>query len=83
MASFSHHPLADGVVTVWHDVDGWGVISSPDVPGEVWVHFSRIVTDSHPELTVGEVVRFSWEEFPQDDFRFRAVQVFREPRTAK
>lgn len=64
-----------GIVTEWHDADGLGVITSEDVPGEVWVHFSHIVTKPPRNLTVGRSVRFTWEEFPQDGYRFRAVRV--------
>ncbi|WP_432923238.1 cold-shock protein [Microbispora sp. CA-135349] len=56
-----------GTVTRWHDIDGLGVITSEDVPGEVWVHFSHIVTKPPRNLTVGQSVRFTWEEFPQDE----------------
>lgn len=59
-----------GIVTEWHDADGLGVITSEDVPGEVWVHFSHIVMKPPRNLTVGRSVRFTWEEFPQDGYRF-------------
>ncbi|MFF4775381.1 cold-shock protein [Microtetraspora fusca] len=65
-----------GTVTEWHDIDGLGVITSEDLPGEVWVHFSHIVMKSPRNLTVGRSVRFTWEEFPQDGYRFRAVRVW-------
>lgn len=67
---------ATGTVTEWHDIDGLGVITSEDVPGEVWVHFSHIVMKPPRNLTVGRSVRFTWEEFPQDGYRFRAVRVW-------
>ncbi|MGW4426124.1 cold-shock protein [Streptosporangium sp. NPDC004631] len=78
MTSSSDHDAVTGTVTAWHDIEGWGVISSPDVPGEVWAHFSLIVASGYRALTVGETVTFTWEEFPQDGYRFRAVQIFHE-----
>ncbi|MFC4531498.1 cold-shock protein [Sphaerisporangium dianthi] len=65
-----------GIVAEWHDIDGLGVITSDDLPGEVWVHFSHIVMKPPRNLTVGQSVRFTWEEFPQDGYRFRAVRVW-------
>ncbi|MCD0450392.1 cold shock domain-containing protein [Actinocorallia sp. API 0066] len=70
--------LTPGAVTLWHAEDGWGAISSPAVPGEIWVHFSDVVMDGSPELKVGESVTFSWEEVPQDEYSYRAILVFRD-----
>ena len=33
---------ATGTVKSWDTDEGWGVISSPDLPSEVWAHFMHI-----------------------------------------
>jgi hypothetical protein len=35
--------VVDGTVKLWNDDEGWGVLASPQVPGDVWAHFSHIV----------------------------------------
>lgn len=32
----------EGTTRSWSDGEGWGVLASPDVDGEVWAHFSNI-----------------------------------------
>lgn len=66
-----------GVVKVWHDDEGWGVIESPELPeGEsVWVHFSALAMDGFRSLSAGQAVRFTCERFDQDGHHHRAVAV--------
>ncbi len=70
--------MVDGTVKSWDEDEGWGVLSSPDVLGEVFAHFSHIVADGYRALDAGERVRFEWEPYPgQDGYFFRATQVLR------
>jgi CspA family cold shock protein len=75
--------VLDGIVKVWHDDEGWGVLTSPEVPGEVWPIFSRIEADGYRSLDAGERVRFDWESFPsgQDGYFYRATRVVRTDRS--
>ena len=69
----------EGSVKSWDDDAGWGVLSSPDVPGELFVHFSSIDVAGYASLTPGENVRFDWEPYPsgQDGYFYRATRVRR------
>ncbi|MGW0738173.1 cold-shock protein [Streptomyces sp. NPDC002851] len=71
------HPV-HGTVRSWDDESGWGVLASPEVPGEVWAHFSAVRTaepGAFASLDPGEAVLFTWEEAEQDGYAYRAVQV--------
>ena len=51
----------------WNDDHGWGVLISPEVPGEVWAHFSHIVDDDdtgYRSLSDHQRVRFDYEHYP-------------------
>ncbi|MFC9976376.1 cold-shock protein [Spirillospora sp. NPDC127200] len=76
MSERAESDVATGVVIFWHDTKGWGAISSHQVPGDVWAHFSMIVADGYRALEAGQKVRFTWERATQDNFNFRAVQVW-------
>jgi CspA family cold shock protein len=67
----------DGTVVSWNDDGGWGVLSSPAVDGEVWVHYSNIKGTSYRALREGEPVRFTYETVKQDGYPHRAVLVDR------
>jgi cold shock CspA family protein len=56
-----------GSVEVWHDELGWGGLSSPDVPGGVWAHYSAIEGSGYRALHAGERVEFAWEPYPHED----------------
>jgi CspA family cold shock protein len=71
-----------GTVKTWHDDDGWGVLVSPEVPGEVFVHYTHIEGDGFRELHEGASVDFQYEAFPEgqdeDDgvvYYLRAIRV--------
>ena len=64
-----------GVVRIWHDELGWGVIDSPATPGGCWCHFSAIEAPGFRTLREGQAVRLFWEEADQDGYQFRAVRV--------
>ncbi|WP_068921390.1 cold-shock protein [Planobispora rosea] len=69
-----------GTVVSWDGEEGWGVLASPGVPGEVWVHFSAIEAPPgrYCTLNEGEEVLFTWEHAMQDGFACRAVAVTRQ-----
>ncbi len=68
--------IATGTVVLWHDDEGWGVLRSDDVPGELWAHFSTVVMTGFRTLTPGDAVQFTWEVAEQDGYSFRAVAVY-------
>lgn len=72
------HPV-HGTVQSWDDEEGWGVLASPDIQGEIWAHFSAVYAKpgAFASLNPGESVLFTWEEFPQDGYSYRAVHVRR------
>ncbi|MEU6752630.1 cold shock domain-containing protein [Spirillospora sp. NPDC046719] len=72
-----------GTVASWDDENGWGVLVSPDVPGEVWAHFSAVRTapGGFASLDPGESVLFTWEEAEQDGYAYRALDVRRANRS--
>ena len=62
---------------LWNGEEGWGVVASDDGPGEVWVHFSAVVTSGYRDLRAGEPVAFEWEtpRGGQDGYAHRATRV--------
>ena len=73
------HPQARGVVAVWHDEEGWGVLDAPETPGGCWAHFSNLSGDGFRCATAGTEASFTFEALGphahQDGYRFRAVAV--------
>jgi cold shock CspA family protein len=47
-----------GTVKSWDDEEGWGVLVSPDAPGETWAHYSHIEAEpkSYRSLAAGDTV---------------------------
>ena len=69
-----------GTVKSWSDDEGWGVIASQDVSGDVWVHHVFIEGDGFRTLAPGEEVSFEVEDLGsplQDGYRYRATRVVR------
>lgn len=64
-----------GIVHLWNDEEGWGVIHSPATPGGCWAHFSCVSVPGYRTLTPGSAVDFDWELFDQDGYAYRAVDV--------
>jgi len=65
-----------GIVRNFDDMDGVGVIDSPDTPGGCWCHYSKIDIPGRKTLLAGQSVRFTFEdEVEQDGFVFRAQRV--------
>ena len=56
--------VTSGKVKWFSDEEGWGVLTSDDVPGDVFVHFSHIDADGYRTLGAGEPVQFEWEHYP-------------------
>ncbi|WP_433499380.1 cold-shock protein [Sphaerimonospora sp. CA-214678] len=70
--------MTRGMVVSWYDEEGWGVLRSPDLPSDVFAHFSTIAQlgQGYRSLSPGRRVRFTWEARPQDGYEFSAVEVF-------
>jgi CspA family cold shock protein len=67
-----------GKVVEWDDREGWGVLSSPDVPELIWVHHRYIESKGYKTLRVGQAVEFEFEDLGepiQDGYRFRVTRV--------
>ncbi|PWJ54567.1 Cold shock protein, CspA family [Quadrisphaera granulorum] len=67
---------ASGVVRVWHDEEGWGVIDAPQTPGGCWAHFSVVLVEGYASLTAGQCVELEWEAARQDGYDFRATSAW-------
>lgn len=67
--------MIPAVVREWHSDEGWGVIDSDQTPGGCWAHFSHLEMAGYKELTAGQHVALKWEQFDQDGFTYRAVNV--------
>lgn len=62
-----------GVVRLWSDEEGWGVIDSPATPGGCWAHFSSVRVAGLGALSAGQEVDFEVEAAEQDGFHHRAT----------
>ena len=64
----------------WFDADeGWGLITSPELPDECFLHFSSIQAQGFRALRAGQKVEFTYEEtgsFLQDGCPLRALAVW-------
>lgn len=71
--------MTEGTVKRWSDEEGWGVLVSPEIPGDVFAHFSHIDAEGYRTLEEGECVRFDWEHYPhgQDGCFYRATRIVR------
>lgn len=63
-----------GVVRLWHDEKGWGIVDSAETPGGCWVHYSAVRSDHFdPGIPrAGQAVEIIWEPTSQDRWRFVA-----------
>lgn len=68
--------ITSGVVRVWHDDEGWGVIDSPETPGGCWAHYSCVLVPGCRSLRAGESVTLDYESFEQDGYPFRANELW-------
>jgi cold shock protein len=71
----TRHGPVTGLIAVWHDEEGWGVIRSHDVDGEIWAHFSNIEMSGYHELHTDEEVRLTYETPGQDGYPHRAITI--------
>lgn len=65
-------------VKSWNVEEGWGVLVSPEVDGDIWAHFSAIDGPGFRELVAGQKVTCEVEDLGgpvQDGYRFRATRV--------
>jgi CspA family cold shock protein len=67
--------MAIGRVKDFSDEDGWGVLTSPEVPGDVWMHFSSLEMPGYRAVAVGQEVEFDWIRVEQDGYHYRAERV--------
>ena len=63
-----------GIVKFFKADKGWGALVTPELPSDVWVHFSVIEGEGFRELEAGDEVDFDVEAAVQDSFRFRAAR---------
>lgn len=64
-------------VREWHDVQGWGVLEAPELPGGCWCHFSAVQGSGFRALPAGAEVDAEVEVVEEDGYTFRAVSVRR------
>lgn len=51
----------------WSDDRGWGIATSLEVPGDVWVHFSVLEgDDDYRNMRSGDAISFTYEDAPDD-----------------
>ncbi|MER6949096.1 cold shock domain-containing protein [Nonomuraea sp. NPDC000554] len=69
--------MTRGTVKFWKAEQGWGAISSPELPTgrDAFAHFSDIVGDGYRVLEAGDPVEFDVVERRQDSFDFVATNV--------
>lgn len=70
----------DGIVVSWYPDEGWGILRSPQLTGDVFCHFSAIESDRYIVLQPGDPVSFTWNSVAQDGCQFSAVSVTEFPR---
>ena len=72
--------MVPGTVKTWNDDEGWGVLVSPEVAGEVWASFAHLEAEGYRSLDDGERVTFEYEavEGGQDGYDYRATRIRRD-----
>lgn len=66
-----------GTVKWFNSEKGFGFITNDDGSGDVFVHFSAIVSEGYKSLNEGDQVTFDAEQDPKDSRKLRAVNVTR------
>jgi cold shock protein len=67
-------------VKSWSDEEGWGVLVSPDCPGDIWAHHTMIDSPGFRTVAEGEEVSLEFEDLGsplQDGYRYRATRIVR------
>jgi CspA family cold shock protein len=70
--------MVQATVKLWNDDEGWGVLTSPDVPEGIWAHYSALEVDSFRTVLVGQTVSAEVVDLGgpiQDGYRYRAERV--------
>ena len=74
----SESPYARGTIKFFREDKGWGGITSPDVPADVWVLWDVLEGEpGFPTFTAGDRVEFRYEKARQDSWQYRATWVRR------
>lgn len=68
-------PRVQGRVLLWDEDAGWGVLSSPDLDGTVFAHFSSIEGSGFRLLRPDQVVEFDYSTPGQDGCDYVAANV--------
>jgi CspA family cold shock protein len=64
-----------GVVRVWHEDEGFGVIDTDETPGGIGAVFPVIHMSGFKTLAAGQTVRVKYVPERQDDCAFQSVEV--------
>lgn len=67
--------MNNGTVKWFNEGKGFGFISNDDGSGDVFVHFSSIVSEGFKTLLEGQKVTFDTEPDPKNSSKLRAVNV--------
>lgn len=67
--------MYQGTVKWFNETKGFGFISNDDGSGDVFVHFSAIVSNGFKTLLEGQKVIFDTETDPKNSSKLRAVNV--------
>ena len=67
--------MNNGTVKWFNSEKGFGFISNDDGRGDVFVHFSAIVSNGFKTLLEGQKVIFDTETDPKNSSKLRAVNV--------
>ena len=67
--------MNNGTVKWFNESKGFGFISNDDGSGDVFVHFSAIVSNGFKTLLEGQKVIFDTETDPKTSSKLRAVNV--------
>lgn len=68
--------MNNGTVKWFNNEKGFGFISNDDGSGDVFVHFSAIMSEGFKTLTEGQKVTFDTEPDPKDSRKLRAKNVY-------
>ena len=68
--------MNQGTVKWFNAAKGFGFISNDDGSGDVFVHFSAIMSDGYKTLAEGQKVTYDTEADPHDSSKLRAVNVY-------
>lgn len=67
--------LESGVVTEWHEDEGWGVVKTETDGIDCWAHFSAHRGGEYFSPNPGTRVSVIKDNFPQDGYEFRIIEM--------